>query len=87
MSVIDYTKKILSKYVLKTIFSYLQLNKYYKIIKYNKKLQNRLDIRNWKNSIFNYQYIIKTKSDINESFKKIRHKKKYAIKLIIIIKT
>ena len=73
----DYTQKIISKYILKTIFSYLQLNKYYKIIKYNKKLQNRLDISNWKNSIFNYQYIIKTKSDIIESFKKIQHKKKY----------
>ena len=44
-----------------------------------------MNFSNWKSSIFNYQYIIKTKSDINESFKKIRHKKKYAIKLIIII--
>ena len=77
MSVIDYTKKILSKYALKTIFSYLQLNKYYKIIKYNKDLQNRLSISNWKDSIFNYECIIKTKKDIIESFEEMQNKKKY----------
>ena len=77
MSDIDYTKKILSKYVLKTLFSYLQLNKYYKIIKYNKNLQNRLSISNWKDSIFNYEHIIKTKKDIIESFEEMQNKKKY----------
>ena len=72
-------KKILSRYVLKKIFSNLQENVFYKIIKYNKSIQNRLNI-NLKDSIFNYEYIIKTKSDVIESFKKIQHKNKYKYK-------
>ena len=46
-------------------FLFLQLNIYYKIIKYNKKLQQRLNI-NLEDSLFNYNYSfsIKAKSEI-----------------------
>ena len=37
-------ENIKSKYILKIIFNNLQRNKYLKIIKYNKKTQNRLDV-------------------------------------------
>ena len=36
--------KIKSKYVIKKLFSNLQRNKFLEIIKYNKKLQDRLNI-------------------------------------------
>ena len=76
MSNKNYTQKITSKYILKEIFSHLQLNIFYKIIKYNKKIQNRLNI-NFKDSIFNYEYTIKAKNDIIENIKDIKHNKKY----------
>ena len=53
VSYIQNIQNINSKYVLKVIFSHLQLNIFYKIVKYNKTLQNKLNI-NWKDSIFNY---------------------------------
>jgi hypothetical protein len=49
--------------LLKRIFSPLQLNICFKLIKYNKGLQNDLNI-NVKDSIFNYQYKISTKDEI-----------------------
>ena len=60
-----------SKYILRQVFSFLQLNIYYKKIKYNKKLQKRLNI-SLEYELFNYNYSfsIKTKraieSDIME---------------------
>ena len=69
-------KKILSRYILKKIFSNLQENVFYKIIKYNKSIQNRLNI-NFKDSIFNYEYIIKTKSDIIQNFEELNKIEKY----------
>ena len=69
-------KKILSRYVLKKIFSNLQENVFYKIIKYNKSIQNRLKI-NFKDSIFNYEYIIKTKSNIIQDFEELNKIEKY----------
>ena len=72
----SYIQNINSKYVLKVIFSHLQLNTFYKIVKYKKTLQNKLNI-NWKDSIFNYQYVIKTKNDIIQSFEEIQDENKY----------
>ena len=69
-------QNILSKYVLKILFSHLQLNTFYKIVKYNKTLQNKLNI-NFEDSIFNYQYVIKTKNDIIQSFEEIQDENKY----------
>ena len=78
MSQQDYTQNILSKYVLEIIFSHLQLNTFYKIIKYNKIIQNRLDI-DWKDSVFKYNnvYVIKTKSQIMEGIEEMQNKPKY----------
>jgi len=76
MSKKDQSQNILSGYILKIIFSHLQLNVFYKIIKYNKSIQNRLNI-NFKDSIFNYEYIIKTKSDITQNFEEFKNNKKY----------
>ena len=76
MSKKDQSQKIVSVYILKIIFSHLQLNVFYKIIKYNKSIQNRLNI-NFKDSIFNYEYIIKTKSDITQNFEEFKNNKKY----------
>ena len=78
MSQQDYTQNILSKYVLEIIFSHLQLNKFYKIIKYNKSIQDRLDI-DWKDSVFKYDnvYVIKTKSKIMEEIEEMKNKPKY----------
>ena len=56
-------KNISSKFILKQIFSHLQLNISYKIIKYNKSFQKKLDV-NFEDSIINYQYNIQTKDDI-----------------------
>ena len=75
-------QNINSKYVLKVIFSHLQLNKFYKIVKYNKTLQNKLNII-LKDSIFNYQYVIKTKNDVIQSFEEIQDENKYTIKHIV----
>ena len=66
-----------SKYILRQVFSFLQLNIYYKIIKYNKKLQKKLNI-SLKDELFNYNYSfsIKTKreieTDITEMQKKLK---------------
>ena len=64
-----------SKYILKQVFSFLQLNIYYKIIKYNKKLQQRLNI-NLEDSLFNYNYSfsIKTKSEIESDIMEMKKK-------------
>ena len=35
---------IYSKYIIKEVFSYLQLNSFYKIIKYNKNFQQMINI-------------------------------------------
>ena len=65
MSKSEIIQNINSKYILDHVLSFLQLNIYYKIIKYNKKLQQRLNI-NLEDSLFNYNYSfsIKTKSEI-----------------------
>jgi len=39
-----YLKKIKNKYMLKQIFDYMETNRFMKIIKYNKNIQNILDI-------------------------------------------
>ena len=54
-----------SKYILKQVFSFLQLNIYYKIIKYNKMLQKRLNI-SLEDELFNsnYSFSLKSKSEI-----------------------
>ena len=67
--------KIHSNYVLKRIFSYFQLNYSYKLIKYSKSLQNKLNM-NLEDSIFNYQYIIKTKSEIKSNIEEMKRKLK-----------
>ena len=56
-------KNIKTNDLLKRIFSPLQLNICFKLIKYNKGLQYDLNI-NIKDSIFNYQYKISTKDEI-----------------------
>ena len=67
--------KIHSNYVLKRIFSYFQLNYSYKLIKYSKSLQNKLNM-NLEDSIFNYPYIIKTKSEIKSNIEEMKRKLK-----------
>lgn len=64
-----------SKYVLNRIFSYFQLNYSYKLIKYSKSLQNKMNM-NLEDSIFNYQYIIKTKSEIKSNIEEMKRKLK-----------
>ena len=73
-----YTQNILSTYVLKRIFSHLELNIFYKIIKYNKYIQNRLNIT-WENSILKYhcQYTSKTKGEIIQNIEKMQEIPKY----------
>ena len=75
MSKNEIIKKFNSKYILAQVFSFLQLNIYYKIIKYNKKLQQRLNI-NIEGSIFNYNYNFsnKTKNEIESDIKKMQKK-------------
>ena len=62
-----------SKDILDQIFSFVPSNVYYKIIKYNKKLQQRLII-NIEDSIFNYNYSfsIKTKSEIESDIMEMK---------------
>ena len=67
--------KINSNYNLSRIFSLLPLNYCYKLVKYNKNLQKKLNI-NFKDSIFNYQYAIKTKSEITSNLKEMEEKLK-----------
>ena len=66
-------KNINSKYILKQVFSFLQLNIYYKIIKYNKKLQKRLNI-SFEDSIFDYRLFIKTNSEIKSDILEMQKK-------------
>ena len=77
MSKIELIKSIPSKLIIKKIFSHLCVFDLLKIIKYNKNLQNTLNI-NFKNTIINFQYCIKTKNeimpDIEELQKKINNK-------------
>ena len=56
-------EKIFSKMILKIIFSFVPQHSKYKIIKYNKMLQKKLDI-NFENSIINYQINIQTAKEI-----------------------
>ena len=65
--------KITSNYILNRIFSLLPLHIIYKLIKYNKNLQKKLNI-NFEDSIFNYQYIFKTKSEIMSNIEEIEEK-------------
>ena len=51
------------------------MNYCYKLVKYNKYLQQKLNI-NFEDSIFNYQYIIKTKSEIIANIKEMEEKLK-----------
>ena len=75
MSKNEIFENINSKYILGHVFSFLQLNIYYKIIKYNKKLQQRLNI-NLEDSLFNYNYSfsIKTKSEIESDIMEMQKK-------------
>ena len=73
MSKIELIKSIPSKLVLKKIFSHLYVLDLFKIIKYNKNLQNTLNI-NFKNTIINFQYCIKTKNEIMPDIEKLQEK-------------
>ena len=73
MSKIELIKSIPSKLVLKKIFSHLCVFDLFKIIKYNKNLQNTLNI-NFKNTIINFQYCIKTKNEIMPDIEKLQEK-------------
>ena len=70
MSKEELLKNINSKYILIKIFSFIPSYNCLKLIKYNKYLQNKTDI-NFKDSILNYQYIIKTKSEIISEIEKM----------------
>ena len=67
--------KIRSNYILSQIFSYFQLNYSYKLIKYSKSLQNKLDM-NLEESMFNHKYTIKTKSEIKSNIEEMKGKLK-----------
>ena len=73
MSKIELIKSIPSKLVIKKIFSHLYVLDLLKIIKYNKNLQNTLNI-NFKNTIINFQYCIKTKNEIMPDIEKLQEK-------------
>ena len=73
MSKIELIKSIPSKLVIKKIFSHLYVLDLFKIIKYNKNLQNTLNI-NFKNTIINFQYYIKTKNEIIPNIEKLQEK-------------
>ena len=73
MSKIELIKSIPSKLVIKKIFSHLYVLDLFKIIKYNKNLQNTLNI-NFKNTIINFQYCIKTKNEIMPDIEKLQEK-------------
>ena len=75
MSKEELLKKINSKYILIQIFSFIPSYNCFKLIKYNKYLQNELDI-NFEDSILNYQYIIKTKNEIISEIEKMEDKLK-----------
>ena len=73
MSKIELIKRVVSKLVIKKIFSHLYVLDLFKIIKYNKNLQNTLNI-NFKNTIINFQYCIKTKNEIMPDIEKLQEK-------------
>ena len=73
MSKIELIKRVVSKLVIKKIFSHLYVLDLLKIIKYNKNLQNTLNI-NFKNTIINFQYCIKTKNEIMPDIEKLQEK-------------
>ena len=75
----DYLQNIPSKYILKIIFSHLEPNIFYKLIKFHKNTQNRLNI-DWKNSVlkYNYDYIVKTKNEIMENIEKMKDNPKFS---------
>ena len=75
MSENELLNKITSNYILSQIFSFFQLNYCYKLVKYNKNIQKKLNI-NFEDSIFNYQHIIKTKSEIMSNIKEMEEKLK-----------
>ena len=73
MSKIELIKSIPSKLLIKKIFSHLCVFDLFKIIKYNKNIQNILNI-NFKNTIINFQYCIKTKNEIMPDIEKLQEK-------------
>ena len=73
MSKIELIKSIPSKLIIKKIFSHLCVFDFLKIIKYNKNLQNTLNI-NFKNTIINFQYCIKTKNEIMPDIEELQKK-------------
>ena len=73
MSKIELIKSIPSKLIIKKIFSHLYVFDLFKIIKYNKNIQNILNI-NFKNTIINFQYCIKTKNEIMPDIEKLQEK-------------
>ena len=73
MSKIELINSIPSKLIIKKIFSHLCVFDLLKIIKYNKNLQNTLNI-NFKNTIINFQYCIKTKNEIMPDIEKLQEK-------------
>ena len=72
--------KLHSRYSIKEILSYLDNEYAFQLIKYNKKLQKLLDI-NFQDTIYNYEYSIKTKkeilSDIKRMIKELKSKSKH----------
>ena len=68
---------ISSKYIINIIISHLESNIYYKIIKYNKKFHQKMNI-NLEESLINYLYNIQTKDDImNEAQSQKKNTKSY----------
>ena len=67
--------KISSKYITKLIISHLESNIYYKIIKYNKKFQQKMKI-NLEESLINYLYKIRTKDEIVPKINDFKNKLK-----------
>ena len=59
---------ISSKYIIKLLFSHIQLNIFDKIIKYDKGFQKKIDI-NLEDSIIDYLYKIKIKEDLVTNMK------------------
>ena len=65
-------ENICSNYILKKVFSLVDLHKYVKLIKYNKRLQKNLDF-NFQDSIVNYQYDILSKNQIKLYFEDMEY--------------
>ena len=66
-------QNIYSKFIIKQIFSFLQPNIYYKLIKYNKSMQKKLEI-NFQESIINYECDIQNKDEILLKISKVNNK-------------